>query len=163
MRNNQPISQREHTYPAEQPLVSVTGLKGRITYCNPAFIDASGFTAEDFLGQPHNIVRHPDMPEEAFRDMWHTIRAGVPWCGLAKNRRQHGDHYWVQANATPMMEGDTVTGFLSVRTVPSRAAVQAAEQLYARMRRRRKQAAGSTRRIGGVWCGTIWLDAWSGP
>ncbi|MDD2544974.1 MAG: methyl-accepting chemotaxis protein [Burkholderiaceae bacterium] len=133
MRTNLPVSQREFAFPENETLVSVTDLKGRITYCNPAFIHVSGFSSEELLGQPHNLVRHPDMPEEAFRDMWQTIEAGLPWTGLVKNRRKNGDHYWVQANATPMMDGSQITGFLSVRTVPSRDQVQAAERLYATM------------------------------
>ena len=134
MRVNQPVSQREFPLPAGTTLVSVTDLKGRITYCNQAFIEVSGFSKDELLGQPHNIVRHPDMPEEAFRDMWDTVQSGRPWMGVVKNRRKNGDHYWVQANATPMKDGDRITGFLSVRGVPERAAVEASEQLYQRMR-----------------------------
>ncbi len=73
------------------------------------------------------------MPEEAFRDMWQTIQARQPWTGLVKNRRKNGDFYWVRANATPMLDGEQITGFLSVRTVPERVAVEAADKLYARM------------------------------
>src|SRR5262245_26583179 len=123
MRNNQPVSQREYTFPPADTLVSVTDLKGRITYCNGAFIEVSGYARDELLGQPHNLVRHPDMPEEAFRDLWATIQAGFPWTGLVKNRRKNGDHYWVQANATPMKDGERITGFLSVRTCPTREAV----------------------------------------
>lgn len=135
MRKNLPITQREFTFPVGETLVSVTDLKGRITYCNPAFVHVSGFQREELLGQPHNLVRHPDMPAEAFRDMWSTIQSGLPWTGIVKNRRKDGDHYWVQANATPMMNGDEITGFLSVRTVPSREQVQAAEALYATLQK----------------------------
>jgi len=134
MRNNLPVSQHEYVLRGTQTLVSVTDLKGRIVHCNPAFIEVSGFSSEELMGQPHNIVRHPDMPAEAFRDMWDTIQARMPWTGLVKNRRKNGDFYWVQANATPMLDGDQVIGFLSVRTVPARDAVRDAEALYARMR-----------------------------
>ncbi len=140
MRDNQPVTQRNYDLSPGQTLVSVTDLKGRITYCNPAFIEVSGYAREELLGQPHNLVRHPDMPEEAFRDMWDTIEAGLPWTGLVKNRRKNGDHYWVQANATPMFDGDTITGFLSVRTAPDAQAVAAADALYATMRQ--QSAAG---------------------
>ncbi len=145
MRINQPVTQREYTFPPEQTLVSVTDLKGRITYCNPSFIEVSGFAQEEILGQPHNMVRHPDMPEEAFRDLWQTIQDGLPWSGLVKNRRKNGDHYWVRANATPMMDGSQITGYLSVRTIPSRQEVQAAEALYARMRE--EAASGRKRHV----------------
>ena len=145
MRNNQPVSGHEYQFPADQTLVSVTDLKGRITYCNPAFIEVSGFSREELLGQPHNLVRHPDMPAEAFRDMWATIQAGEPWSALVKNRRKNGDHYWVRANATPMMDGERITGFLSVRTHPAREDVQAAERLYASMRE--EAASGRLRHV----------------
>jgi len=133
MRTNEPVTQREYAFPEGRTLVSVTDLKGRITYCNSSFIEVSGYSEQELLGQAHNIVRHPDMPAEAFRDMWATIESGHPWTGLVKNRRKSGDHYWVQANATPMRDGDRITGYLSVRTCPERQAVQAAERLYARM------------------------------
>lgn len=134
MRTNLPISANAYTVPPDQTLVSVTDLKGRITYCNSAFVAVSGYSSAELLGQPHNLVRHPDMPEEAFRDMWETIQHKLPWTGLVKNRRKNGDYYWVRANATPMLDGTQVTGYLSVRTVPSAADISAAEQLYAQMR-----------------------------
>jgi aerotaxis receptor len=134
MRSNLPVTQHEYAFPSGLTLVSVTDLKGRITYCNPAFIKLSGFERDELLGQAHNLVRHPDMPEEAFRDMWTTIQSGLPWSGVVKNRRKSGDHYWVQANATPMLDGDQITGYLSVRSEPTRAAIEAADKLYALMR-----------------------------
>lgn len=134
MRVNQPNTEREFAFPPGETLVSVTDLKGRITYCNPSFIGISGYSREELQGQPHNVIRHPDMPAEAFRDMWETLQSGLPWTGLVKNRRRNGDHYWVRANATPMMNGDRITGFLSVRTQPTRDAITAAERLYVQMR-----------------------------
>ena len=134
MRVNLPVSGREQLLPTGTTLVSVTDLKGRITYCNPTFVQVCGYSREELLGQPHNIVRHPDMPAEAFRDMWHSIAAGRPWTGVVKNRSKNGDHYWVRANVTPMKKGSDVVGYLSVRTAPGRDEVQAAEQLYATMR-----------------------------
>jgi len=134
MRNNTPVSQREFPFPKGQSLVSTTDLKGRILHCNAAFIAVSGFDREELLGQPHNLIRHPDMPEEAFRDMWATIAAGQPWSGLVKNRRKDGDHYWVQANVTPLTEDGRPVAYMSVRSEPARRDVEAAEQLYALMR-----------------------------
>ncbi|WP_042298285.1 methyl-accepting chemotaxis protein [Paraburkholderia bannensis] len=134
MRNNQPVTQQEFDYPASQMLVSATDLKGRIQYCNPAFVAVSGFTKEELIGKAHNIIRHPDMPAEAFADMWETIGSGRPWTALVKNRRKSGDHYWVRANVTPVSEQGTVVGYLSVRVKPSREEVRDAEQLYAQMR-----------------------------
>jgi len=134
MRTNLPVTATEFTFAERDTLVSVTDTKGRITYCNPAFVHVSGFAHEELLGQPHNLIRHPDMPPEAFRDLWDTIARGLPWTGLVKNRRKNGDFYWVQANVTPLRDGAQVTGYLSVRTLPTRAQVQAAETLYNAMR-----------------------------
>ncbi|MCH7345596.1 methyl-accepting chemotaxis protein [Pelomonas sp. CA6] len=136
MRVNEPVTQREHPFPSGQALVSTTDLKGRILHCNAAFIEVSGYSREELLGQPHNLIRHPDVPEEAFRDLWATIERGLPWSGIVKNRCKNGDHYWVSANVTPLMEGDKPVAYMSVRTEPSRAQIQAAEALYARMRER---------------------------
>ncbi|GAB4088817.1 methyl-accepting chemotaxis protein [Hydrogenophaga soli] len=133
MRNNQPVTQQEHDYPAHEMLVSSTDTKGHITHCNHAFVEVSGYTYDELIGQPHNLIRHPDMPAEAFRDLWRTIGNGHPWTGLVKNRRKNGDHYWVQANVTPIMDNGKPTGYLSVRTKPTRQQVQAAEALYARI------------------------------
>jgi aerotaxis receptor len=134
MRTNLPITQQEFVIPDGTTLVSVTDLKSHITYCNPAFIAVSGYSREELLGQPHNLVRHPDMPAEAFRDMWATLQGGRPWSAMVKNRRKNGDHYWVQANATPIMENGQATGYMSVRTKPTRDQIEQAEALYARMR-----------------------------
>ncbi len=145
MRKNLPVTQNEFRLSGDQTLVSVTDLKGRITYCNDAFAVVSGFTMAELLGQPHNLVRHPDIPEEAFRDLWATISSGLPWSGLIKNRRKNGDFYWVRANATPLYSGDSIVGYLSVRTVPEAAEVAAAAALYARMQ---DEAAAGKLRIG---------------
>ncbi|WP_246217056.1 methyl-accepting chemotaxis protein [Paraburkholderia panacisoli] len=134
MRNNQPVTGHEYEFPSSHMLVSATDLTGRIQYCNPAFIAVSGFTRDELIGQPHNLIRHPDMPREAFADLWATIRAGRPWTALVKNRRKNGDHYWVRANVTPVVEKGAVVGYLSVRVKPQRDAVRVAESLYARMR-----------------------------
>lgn len=116
MRINSPITDREYCFGQNETLVSVTDTKGHITYCNPAFLEVSGFAEAELLGQAHNIIRHPDMPSAAFFDLWATIRAGQPWTGIVKNRRKDGDFYWVQANVTPLRAGDEIAGYLSVRT-----------------------------------------------
>ncbi len=134
MRNNLPVTQQEFIIPDGLTLVSTTDLTSRITYCNPAFIAVSGYSREELIGQPHNLVRHPDMPSEAFRDMWATLQGGSPWSALVKNRRKNGDHYWVLANATPIMTNGQVSGYMSVRAKPTREQVEQAETLYARMR-----------------------------
>ena len=148
MRLNLPVIDKEFPFPAGETLVSTTDLKGRILYCNPPFISVSGFTKEELLGQPHNLIRHPDMPEEAYRDMWDTISKGNPWSAPVKNRRKDGTHYWVMANVTPLMDGDRPGGYMSVRTMPTREQVQSAENLYARMRAE-KQSGTLVHRLDG--------------
>ena len=86
MRTNLPITNQEYLLRDGMNIVSRTDLKGRITYINDDFIEASGFTEAELIGEPHNLVRHPDMPEEAFADLWNTLKAGRPWTGLVKNR-----------------------------------------------------------------------------
>jgi methyl-accepting chemotaxis protein/aerotaxis receptor len=130
MRINEPVTDREILLKDGEPLVSKTDAGGRILFVNRSFIDISGFTEAELIGQPHNIVRHPDMPKEAFADLWKTIKAGRAWEGLVKNRTKQGDYYWVRANVTPVMEDGQITGFLSVRSKPSRDEVAAATGLY---------------------------------
>jgi len=149
MRHNSPIVDREFHFPEAQTLVSITDLQGRIVYCNPAFIEVSGYTRDELLGQPHNLIRHPDMPEEAFRDMWETIGSGRPWSGAVKNRRKDGSYYWVMANVTPILEGGSCTGYMSVRIHPSRKTVDEAEALYAVMREESQRGVLRHRLSGG--------------
>ena len=133
MKVNLPVTQREKPFPAGSYLVSRTDLQGVITYANDAFVDISGFTREELIGANHNIVRHPDMPPQAFADLWRTVAAGLPWRGIVKNRDKDGDHYWVDAFVVPIREHDRTVGYMSVRSAPSREAIAAAEALYQRL------------------------------
>ena len=134
MRINLPVTTTEYLLAEGAALVSRTDLKGRISYVNPAFIEASGFTVDALMGKAHNIVRHPDMPPEAFGDMWRTLDEGLPWTGVIKNRRANGDFYWVLANVTPIRRNGVAVGYMSVRSRPERLQVEAAEELYRRIR-----------------------------
>ena len=134
MRLNTPVTHQEYLLDDCNTIVSTTDLHGNITYANPYFIEVSGYTEAELIGAPQNILRHPDMPAEAFADMWAAIKAGLSWSGLVKNRRKNGDHYWVRANVTPVMEDGRTVGFMSVRTKPSRDEVAQAEALYKRFR-----------------------------
>ncbi|MBS1169460.1 MAG: aer [Burkholderiaceae bacterium] len=134
MRNNQPVTNKEYVLQDWETIVSKTDLKGRITYVNGDFVRISGFSEEELLGKAHNIVRHPDMPPEAFADMWETLQAGKAWNGIVKNRCKNGDHYWVEANAAPLIENRQVVGYTSVRGKPSRDQVQAADDAYRAIR-----------------------------
>ncbi|SBS24625.1 Aerotaxis receptor [Marinomonas aquimarina] len=138
MRKNLPVTTVERVVPKDVRLVTTTDLKGKISYCNQAFIDISGFAYEELLGAPHNLVRHPDMPSEAFDIMWSHLKAGKPWMGLVKNRSKNGDYYWVDAYVTPITENGQVVGYESVRSTPNRKAVERAEKLYRNIREQRK-------------------------
>ena len=130
MRTNLPVTHVEYAYAEDDLLISRTNLKGEITYANPAFVQVSGFSLDELLGENHNLVRHPDMPSAAFKDFWETIQQGKPWSGLVKNRRKDGDHYWVRANAMAIQENGRIVGYASLRTKPSAAEVQHAEKIY---------------------------------
>ena len=134
MRVNEPITDHEIEVPDGEPLVSRTDPGGRIEFANHVFVEVSGFDEKELIGAPHNIVRHPHMPQQAFANLWATIKAGRPWDGLVKNRTKSGDFYWVRANVTPVVQDDKVTGFISIRSKPTRAQVAVAEQTYTAIR-----------------------------
>ncbi|MBW8370597.1 MAG: PAS domain-containing protein, partial [Thiobacillus sp.] len=130
MRSNMPVTNVEYVLKDTETVVSKTDLHGNITYVNQDFVNISGFSEAELLGAPQNIVRHPDMPVEAFADLWRTLKSGKAWTGLVKNRCKNGDHYWVEANAAPIVENGKVVGYASIRTRPSRDQVQAADSAY---------------------------------
>ncbi|HEY8160554.1 MAG TPA: PAS domain-containing protein [Methylobacter sp.] len=130
MQINMPVTNVEYSLKDSDSIVSKTDLKGLITYINEDFLRVSGFTKAELIGSPHNIVRHPDMPPEAFADLWKALKANRPWTGLVKNRCKNGDFYWVLANVTPFYENDQLAGYISVRSKPSREQVNAADTAY---------------------------------
>ncbi len=134
MKINMPVTQNAIELTETSSIVSKTDLKGRITYINRDFIEISGFTEAELVGKSHNIIRHPDMPPEAFADLWETVKAGKPWNGIVKNRCKNGDYYWVEANVAPIRENGEITSYMSVRSKASRQQIEAADALYAQMR-----------------------------
>jgi aerotaxis receptor len=130
MKINLPVSQVEKPFPQGKYLVSKTDNKGTITYANDAYVELSGFTREELIGKSHNLVRHPDMPPQAFEDLWRTIKEGMPWRGIVKNRAKNGDHYWVDVFVVPVRENDQTVGYMSVRSEPGREQIKQAEELY---------------------------------
>lgn len=152
MRDNGPVTQHNREVPADTYLVSRTDTKGIITYANKAFIAISGFRRDELLGQPHNILRHPDMPAAAFADLWATLNSGKGWVGVVKNRCANGDHYWVRAAVSPEVgTNGAISGFVSVRVRPTTEEVESAERVYARIRAGDKSlmvSAGRVRRGG---------------
>ncbi|QOV66172.1 methyl-accepting chemotaxis protein [Kosakonia pseudosacchari] len=133
MKRNTPVTQKEYLLNDGATLLSTTNTHSHITYANTAFIEASGFSEDQLMGEAHNIIRHPDMPPAAFADMWFTIQQGDSWTGMVKNRRQNGDHYWVRANVTPVYQQGELTGYISVRNIPQRAEIDASAALYDRV------------------------------
>lgn len=151
MRKNLPVTAVESPFPKGKILVSKTDLKGQITYANDAFIALSGFTREELLGQPHNLVRHPDLPPVIFEDMWATLKSGYPWRGLVKNRCKDGSFYWVDALAVPIRKNGQPIGYMSVRGEPLRSDVESAEVLYRKIRENKvKYAPLVSSRQGGL-------------
>lgn len=134
MRNNLPVTQREYVLQDSETIVSKTDLQGNITYANDAFIRISGFSESELLGAPQNIVRHPDMPPEAFADLWRCIKDGKSWTGMVKNRCKNGDFYWVEAHAAPLIKDGQMVGYTSVRIKPSREQIRAADNAYRAIR-----------------------------
>ena len=130
MKLNMPITDREVLLPEGQDLVTKTDLKGKIVYANPAFVSISGYSLEELVGKNHNVVRHPDMPVAAFKNLWDTLKLGRPWSQCVKNRCKNGDYYWVKANITPVFKNGEVDGFMSVRTKVSTEEIDLAEALY---------------------------------
>ena len=134
MRQNLPITQNEFLFPAQKRLISATDLKGQITYCNDAFVEVSGYTRDELIRAPHNLIRHPDVPSGIFAHLWSALKQGESWMGIVKNRRKNGDFYWVSAYVTPILdEQQAIIGYESVRTKPTLEQVQRAQVLYARM------------------------------
>jgi methyl-accepting chemotaxis protein len=130
MKINHPVTNVEREFKEGAILASRTDTRGIITYANKAFIEISGFSEAELLGKNHNLVRHPDMPPQAFEDLWDTVKAEKPWTGIVKNRCKNGDFYWVKATVTPVMQGGRVVEYMSVRVKPSRDEIASAEALY---------------------------------
>jgi PAS domain S-box-containing protein len=127
------VTDHEVDYPDGKLIVSRTDLQGLITHVNQPFVDMSGWTREELIGQPHHILRHPDMPAAAFKDLWETVGRGAKWQGYVKNLRKDGAHYWVYATAIPNVRHGQVVGYTSVRRKPSRSKVNEHAELYARL------------------------------
>ena len=156
MRSNLPVTSVEYPITDETLIVSRTDTKGRLTFFNDRVRRRSGFTEAELMGQPHNIIRHPDMPPEAFENLWDTLKAGKPWVGAVKNRRKNGDFYWVLATASPIRENGQVTGYTSIRTrLPADQRTEA-EQVYALLRAKKADAYRSMPALSvAVRCSTV--------
>jgi methyl-accepting chemotaxis protein len=130
MRRNEPVTQVEYLLPSDALLVTRTDLMGNLVYLNESFLEASGYTQEELLNQPHNMMRHPDVPEQVFEDMWHTLEAGLPWTQVVKNRRKDGSHYWVDAQVVPFVRDGEHIGYMSIRRPVTQEQVTQTEKIY---------------------------------
>lgn len=115
-------------------IISQTDLAGVITYANRKFCEVSGYGVDELIGQPHNIIRHPDMPKAVFAKMWETLKGGQAWNGLVKNMRKDGLFYWVDTEILPIKNDDEeITGYIAARKAASRKDIEENEALYAKM------------------------------
>lgn len=134
----------EVTFSADKLIVSKTDLRGKITYANRHFMQLSNYSEDQLLGQPHSLIRHPDMPRGVYHAMWKTLKAKNEFFGFVKNLTSDGNYYWVFANVTPdMIQGD-IKGFFSVRRLPPKAAISLIEPVYKKMLDIERRSAEST-------------------
>lgn len=131
MRVNQPVTGKELPVDANQQLITITDLRGMITFANDDFVKISGYERNELVGQNHNLIRHPDMPPGAFENLWHNVQNKQSWKGLVKNRCKNGDHYWVDAYVTPIQRDGKIVEYQSVRTAAPIEAVERANKVYA--------------------------------
>ncbi|MCG9746674.1 PAS domain-containing methyl-accepting chemotaxis protein [Shewanella sp. Isolate8] len=148
MKNNQPVTQKEKVFADDTILLSTTDLKGKIKYANAGFTQVSEFTQDELYRQPHNIVRHPDMPSAAFESMWSRLKQGKPWIGIVKNRAKSGDHYWVNAYVAPVLEGGEVHEYQSVRRKATQAQIDNAQAIYGALNAGKQPSALKAARLG---------------
>ncbi|EMF90620.1 PAS domain S-box protein [Leptospira santarosai str. ST188] len=134
MRKNLPVTSQEIEVPTNAVLISRTDTKGKISYVSQDFADISGFSEKEMMGESHNLIRHPAVPPEVFREMWQTIKEGNPWNGIIKNRAKSGDYYWVDATITPVMKEGIVSGYMSVRKKATQKQIKRTEILFEELR-----------------------------
>lgn len=123
----------EWFFPDKVYILSETDENGIITYANEIFCEIAGYTLDELIGQPHNLVRHPDMPRIAFKGLWDDLQEKGFWTGFVKNRRKDNGYYWVYATALRKIYPDGRVSYLSIRVKPGRSDVEASEKLYAEL------------------------------
>ena len=152
------VTNRENDFPAHYTLVSSTDVKGRITFVNDDFCKVAGYEREELIGQPHNLIRHPDVPSAVFADMWENLKAGRSWMGIVKNRCKSGDHYWVSAHVSPLIDNGKVIGYESVRQKVTNEQKAHAQMVYERVNSGKHPVPNLPRLKGWIWRQT-WLNA----
>lgn len=111
-------------------IVSETNVKGEIVFANNDFCKIAGYSIDELIGKPHNVVRHKDMPKVAFKSLWETIQAGRIWKGIVKNRTKDGKYYWVNATAFPSKALNGEIRYISIRVKPTKEEIENAQKLY---------------------------------
>ena len=149
-----PITNKENDFSESSVLVSSTDVKGRITFVNDAFCDVAGYERSMLIGAPHNVIRHPDVPSAVFADMWANLKQGKSWMGLVKNRCENGDHYWVSAHVSPLLDGRKVIGYESVRRKATRDEINHAQSIYDRINTGKKLLPTATKVAAHLSCAT---------
>jgi len=139
MKSNLPVIDKEVSFAQDVQLISTTDLKGVITFVNDEFVSISGFSRDELIGQNHHIVRHPDMPAAAFKDLWSTIKSGQSWKGMVKNRCKDGRYYWVDAFVSPISKDGQIVGYQSVRTLPTEEFKRRAQAVFQQWNKGDKQ------------------------
>lgn len=134
-RDHASVSQHEAQLPAHTVLISKTDTRGIYTDCNEAFERMSGYSRTELIGKSHEMLRHPDMPQQIDRELWAALKAERPWRGMVKNRCKNGDYYWVRDTVVPVLEGGRTTGYVTVHKTPSRSQISAAELQYRELHR----------------------------
>ena len=131
---DRPVPIDEEYFFEGRAIVSETDLEGVITFANRRFCEISGYSANELVGQPHSIIRHPDMPKAAFAQVWKTIQAGTIWHGLVKNLRKDGKFYWVDTEISPMYDNNgVVKGYMAARKPASRKNIEETAGIYKKM------------------------------
>ncbi|MFH0708714.1 MAG: PAS domain-containing protein [Pseudomonadota bacterium] len=129
-----PVAVDEEYFFEGRAIVSETDLEGLITFANRRFCEISGYTSSELVGQPHNIIRHPDMPKAAFAQVWKTIQSGTIWHGLVKNLRKDGKFYWVDTEVSPIYDNNgIVKGYMAARKPASRKNIEETAEIYKKM------------------------------
>jgi aerotaxis receptor len=124
------LGNRESILDKDSMIVTETDAKGIITFASHDFCEIAGYTKEELVGQPHNLIRHPFMPSAAFADLWKTVQSGNVWTGIVVNKTKNGGFYWVKANVFPSRNPDGSTKYISVRVMPSKEEVEDAIRVY---------------------------------
>jgi PAS domain S-box-containing protein len=128
------VKAEERVCPAGSLLVSRTDARGHFTHVNAAFLQVSGYSVDELLGQAHCLLRHPDMPKAVFAQMWASISSGKAWSGHIQNRCKDGSHYWALATVLPSARDGVISGYTSVQRAAPVQGLAGIRQLYSQQR-----------------------------